>query len=180
MHERRFQGDIDRLRTPERVALLEVDRVVDLCLEDVEVDTVLDVGTGSGIFAEAFSGRGKRVTGIDPNPAMLEAAGTFVPSGEFLHGTIEAIPLSEASFDVVFLGHVLHESDDLARALAETRRVAKKRVCVLEWPHKAEESGPPLEHRLTTDQVVLAAKGSGFSRIETIGMQHMVFFRLTV
>ena len=55
MHERRFTGDVERLRAPERIARLEVDRVVNLCLEGTRVDNVLDVGTGSGIFAEAFS-----------------------------------------------------------------------------------------------------------------------------
>jgi ubiquinone/menaquinone biosynthesis C-methylase UbiE len=180
MHERRFQGDIERLRAPERLALLETDRVIDLCLEGIQVDNVLDVGTGSGIFAEAFSGRGKRVAGIDPNPAMLKAAETFVPSGTFLHGTIEVIPFENKSFDLVFLGHVLHESDDITKALSESRRVARQRVCVFEWPYKEEESGPPLEHRLTTDQISIAASETGFTRIETVQLQHMVLFRCTV
>jgi ribosomal protein L11 methylase PrmA len=58
MHEKRFEGDIDRLRTPERVERLDVERVVDLCLEKVKVHSVLDVGTGSALFAESFSKRG--------------------------------------------------------------------------------------------------------------------------
>jgi hypothetical protein len=33
MHERRYYGEIERLRASERVALLEVDRVVALCLD---------------------------------------------------------------------------------------------------------------------------------------------------
>ena len=93
MHERRYKGEIERLRAPQRLELLEVDRVVDLCLESVHVMTVLDVGTGSGIFAEAFSKRGISVTGIDPNPEMLKAAEEFVRAGTFLEGTVEKIPI---------------------------------------------------------------------------------------
>ena len=180
MHERRYNGEIERLRAPERVALLEVDRVVNLCLKGIQAVDVLDVGTGSGIFAEAFSKRGMNVTGIDPNPEMLKAAKEFVSTGTFLQGTIEKIPLEDKSFDLVFLGHVLHESDNLIKALSESKRIAKLKVCILEWPCKLEEDGPPLEHRLKAEEILTAAKQAGLSSIETIQLQHMVFFRFTV
>ncbi len=180
MHERRFKGEVERLRAPERIALLEIDRVVDFCLEGIRVDSVLDVGTGSGIFAEAFSSRVKNVAGIDPNPEMLKTAKAFVPAGTFHNGTVEDIPSEDNSFDLVFLGHVLHESDDIIKALSESRRVAKQRVCVLEWPYRQEESGPPLEHRLSTKEVLDAAQQVGFSSLETIQLQHMVLFRFIV
>ncbi|MGB8295600.1 MAG: class I SAM-dependent methyltransferase, partial [Polyangia bacterium] len=143
-------------------------------------DSVLDVGTGSGIFAEAFSSRVKNVAGIDPNPEMLKTAKAFVPAGTFHNGTVEDIPSEDNSFDLVFLGHVLHESDDIIKALSESRRVAKQRVCVLEWPYRQEESGPPLEHRLSTKEVLDAAQQVGFSSLETIQLQHMVLFRFIV
>jgi ubiquinone/menaquinone biosynthesis C-methylase UbiE len=180
MHERRFTGDIERLRAPERLARLEVDRVVDICLEGIHVNSVLDVGTGSGVFAESFFRRGKNVSGIDPNAEMLKAAKTFVPSGTFIHGTVENIPLENKSFDIVFMGLVLHESDDIIKALSESQRVAKQKACILEWPYKQEESGPPLEHRLNTKVILDAAKQVGFSFSETIQLQHMVLFRLAV
>ena len=79
MHDKRFEGDIERLRLPERVARLEVGRVVESCIEGNEITSVLDVGTGTGLFAEAFAGRGLVVSGVDANPEMLVAARQFVP-----------------------------------------------------------------------------------------------------
>jgi ubiquinone/menaquinone biosynthesis C-methylase UbiE len=180
MHERRYNGEVERLRASQRVVLLEVERTVDLCLEGIRAVNVLDVGTGSGIFAEAFSKRGLMVTGIDPNPDMLKAAKEFTPSGTFLSGTAEEIPLKDKSFDLVFLGHVLHETDDLIKALSESKRIAKQKVCVLEWPYKQEENGPPVEHRLKDEDVLAAAKQAGYSRVETVQLQHMVLFRLKI
>ncbi len=180
MHERRYNGEVERLRASQRVVLLEVERTVDLCLEGIRAVNVLDVGTGSGIFAEAFSKRGLMVTGIDPNPDMLKAAKEFTPSGTFLSGTAEEIPLKDKSFDLVFLGHVLHESDDLIKALSESKRIAKQKVCVLEWPYIQEENGPPVEHRLKDEDVLAAAKQAGYSRVETVQLQHMVLFRLKI
>ena len=95
MHERRYTATIERLRLPQRVELLEIDRVVDLVLADLDVKSVLDVGTGSGIFAEAFAKKGIAVTGIDPNPDMLEAAKSFVPTGKFLKGTVQQIAIAD-------------------------------------------------------------------------------------
>ena len=39
-------------------------------------DAVLDLGCGPGTLAVPFAEAGMRVTGIDPEPAMLEAAVT--------------------------------------------------------------------------------------------------------
>ena len=78
MHERRYNRAVERLRDPERVARMEVERVVSLALEGLEgVGTVLDIGTGSGLFAEQFAGRGLDVAGVDANPEMLRAAQGF-------------------------------------------------------------------------------------------------------
>lgn len=176
MHERRFNAEINRLRSPERIALLEVDRVVDLCLAGIEAATVLDVGTGSGIFAEAFIRKGLSVTGIDPNPEMLVEAKKHAPSAEFLQAAVEQIPLKEKLFDLVFLSHVLHESDDVAKALAESKRCARQRVAVLEWPFREEKMGPPLNHRLNAATVEANARKVGFQNITTRELGHMILF----
>ena len=79
MHEKRFDGGVEKLRSPVRIARLEVERVVDLCLAGAIIQSVLDVGTGSGLFAEAFLERGLAVVGIDANPDMLPVAGVSFP-----------------------------------------------------------------------------------------------------
>jgi len=112
MHEKRFEGDITRLRNPERIDRLEVERVVTLCLEQATIKCVLDIGTGSGLFAEAFARRGLAVTGVDVNPEMLPAARAYVPVGNFRESTAEALPFADAAFDLAFMGLLLHESDE--------------------------------------------------------------------
>lgn len=180
MHEKRFHADISRLRAPQRLTLLEVDRVVELSLDGVDARTMLDVGTGSGIFAEAFGKRGLMVSGIDPNPDMLVAAKEFIPEANFQPGTVEEIPFEDKLFDLVFLGHVLHESDDPLKALQEVGRVAKQRVSVLEWPYISEEFGPPLEHRLPDERVEELARQAGFICREKVQLSHMVLYRFDI
>jgi ubiquinone/menaquinone biosynthesis C-methylase UbiE len=144
------------------------------------VQSVLDIGTGSGIFAEAFAARGLQVAGVDLREDMLEAARGYVPSGDFKRAHMEKLPYEDQRFDLAFMGHVLHEADDLLTALKEARRVTKARVVVLEWPHEAQEFGPPLDHRLKDETIRAGAVEAGFRGIEAYRLQAMMLYRLEV
>lgn len=180
MHEKRFEGDISRLRSPERVERLEVQRVVDLCLENDQTGSALDVGTGTGLFAEAFAGHSLTVAGVDVNPEMLASARRFVPKGDFRTGIAEALPYPDRSFDLVFLGLVLHESDDSLKALKEALRVARKRVSILEWPYRDQSFGPPLAHRLNPEDLAGLFQIAGFRKWKKTDLSDTVLYLLEV
>jgi len=148
-------------------------------MEGADVASVLDVGTGAGVFAQVFAERSLQVTGIDPNRELLEMARSAVPAGNFIEATAEALPFADASFDLVFLAHVLHETDDPEAALREARRVARRRVAILEWPYRSEDKGPPLEHRLKPERIAEAAQRAGFTAVERIELTRMDFYRMT-
>ena len=176
MHDRRFPGSPGALRAPGRMALLEVDQVLDLCLQAFPAQSALDVGTGTGIFAEGFARRGLEVAGIDVNPAMIEAARRLVPDGRFRHAPAEAIPYAERSFDLVFLGLVLHETDDAVQALREARRVSASGVAALEWPYEEQGYGPPLGHRIEPGRLLSLAAEAGFAGVETLPLTYLVLY----
>jgi ubiquinone/menaquinone biosynthesis C-methylase UbiE len=180
MNERTFVGEAARLRDPARLALLEIERVVRISLEKLEIHSMLDIGTGTAIFAEAFFQKGLSVAGVDISDTMVAAAAQLLPKGDFRVGSMEKIPFKTGSFDLAFLGHVLHEADDATKALLEARRVACKRVVVFEWPYVEEKMGPPLAHRLRPDQVIDSAKKAGFKTVATIPMKHMALYVMDI
>jgi ubiquinone/menaquinone biosynthesis C-methylase UbiE len=180
MHERQYNSSIERLRSPERVQRLEVERVVALCLETEAIGSVLDIGAGSGLFSEAFARRKLDVSGVDINPEMVAAAHQFVPQGDFRESTAESLPFPDASFDLVFMGLLLHESDEPLKALQEACRVARKLVCISEWPYRETEFGPPLSDRLSPAQVEKMSLQAGFTRFESIPLKNVVFYRLRI
>ena len=180
LHDRRFDGAIERLRTPERIARLEVERTVALSVEGLAAQSLLDVGTGSGLFAEAFQKQGLAVSGVDVNAQMVQVASQLVPGGDFKIAPAEALPFPVGAFDLVFMGVVFHETDDALQALREARRVARQRVVILEWPYQEEEFGPPLAHRLRPEEVAALAYKAGFEKIETLHLDHMVLYRLCI
>ncbi len=180
MHEKRFSGDADRLRAPERVNRLEVDRVVEIC-QAGGIESVLDVGTGTGLFAESFSQHGLKIAGIDASPDMVQAALGHVPGADIRVGTAEKLPFDDDSFDLVFLGLVFHETDDPAEAVSEALRVARRRIGILEWPFRVQEMGPPLAHRVSLKQIktlldaVFVEPGR---RFETHSFPDVVLYRI--
>lgn len=164
MHERRFNSEIDKLRSPERIARLEPEKVIKLALEDLNgIKTILDVGTGSGIFAEQFGKLGYKVNGLDANPDMLPIASKYVPEGIFNKGIAEKLPFQDGQFDLVFMGLLLHETDDANKAINEAYRVAAKRLAILEWPYEEGSFGPPLGDRLSADRILDMSLKAGFN-----------------
>lgn len=135
----------DPFRQPERLARFPPLEIARKALEGLQAKSVLDIGTGTGVFAEAFAALGLFVVGLDPRADRLEAARARVPGARFLEAKAEHLPFPDGSFDLAFFGLSLHHLDPFP-ALKEAARVAR-RVAVLEWPPREEEVGPPLARR---------------------------------
>jgi ubiquinone/menaquinone biosynthesis methyltransferase len=86
---------------------------------------VLDLACGTGDLALGAAACGGRVVGLDFAPRMIELASRKpAASGvSFVLGDMTALPLSDASFDVVTTGYGLRNVPDLPRALSEIHRV---------------------------------------------------------
>ena len=96
-------------------------------------ETVLDLGSGAGIdcfLAAQQVGPTGRVIGVDMTPEMVERARRNAEAGgytnvEFRLGEIEALPVADASVDVIISNCVLNLSTSKERVLAEARRVLR-------------------------------------------------------
>lgn len=170
MSDRRYNDRIERLRSPERIARYQIEQMIGYCLEDAEIQSVLDVGTGSGLFAESFYRKGLSVAGADVNPDMVEAAKDFVPFARLEVAPAEKLPFEDQSFDLVFMACVFHEVDDHVQTMREARRLARRRIAILEYPYMDQPFGPPMHHRLKPEQVEAFARQAGLDGMRTIEM----------
>lgn len=180
MNERVYNNGIARLRSEERTQRLEVSKVVDICLNENEINSVLDVGTGSGLFAEAFHKKNILVAGVDVNPDMIDAAKSYLPDCRFEIAPAESLPFENNSFDMTFMGVVFHEVDDFKKTFEELKRVTTKQACILEWNYEIQEFGPPMEHRLKPEFIEDLAKQTGFSSFEIKKLTNLTLYILKV
>lgn len=96
-------------------------------------EVVLDLGSGGGLDVLLSARRvapGGTAYGLDMTPEMLELARRHraeagIDNAEFLLGTIEAVPLPDASVDVVISNCVVNLAPDKDRVLAEAFRVLR-------------------------------------------------------
>jgi arsenite methyltransferase len=96
-------------------------------------EDVLDLGSGGGIdvlLSARRVGPDGRAYGLDMTPEMLELARANqtragIDNAEFLEGRIEAVPLPDASVDVVVSNCVINLSADKPAVFAEAHRVLR-------------------------------------------------------
>jgi SAM-dependent methyltransferase len=90
---------------------------------------VVDVGCGTGGLVRALATRGARVVGVEVSAEALRRARSApaVAGERYVEGGAEALPLPDASADLVVFHHSLHHvpADALDAALAEAARVAR-------------------------------------------------------
>jgi ubiquinone/menaquinone biosynthesis C-methylase UbiE len=128
------------------VAEAAVETAVREALAGLRIDTLLDLGTGTGRMLELFGAEIERGVGVDLNPEMLAGARANLERAGLKNctvrqGDIYNLVLGRETFDVVILHQVLHFLDDGERAIAEAARLLRPggRLLVIDFaPHELE------------------------------------------
>lgn len=91
---------------------------------------VVDLGAGTGKLTRALVGLGHRVTAVEPLDEMRAELGAVLPDVHAVAGSAEAMPLPDASADVVTSAQAFHWFDhddalpEIARVLRPGGRIA--------------------------------------------------------
>jgi SAM-dependent methyltransferase len=136
---------------------------------------VVDLGAGTGKLTRVLVARGHRVVAVEPLDEMRAELEAAVPGAHALAGSAEAIPLEDASADVVTSAQAFHWFDHDA-ALPEIARVLRSggRIALV-W--NSRDDRDPWMERLSAiignetveeSDVVPVLDGSGlFGPVET-------------
>lgn len=91
--------------------------------------SVCDVACGAGHLALSFAGRARRIVAVDPAPRMLAACASLAAARgvvvETVQARAEAVPLPDASFDLVMSRLAPHHFQDIECGIGEMVRLAK-------------------------------------------------------
>ncbi|MBY0339404.1 MAG: metalloregulator ArsR/SmtB family transcription factor [Acetobacteraceae bacterium] len=120
------------------------------------VDSVLDIGTGTGGLLELLAPRADRLLGVDASREMLALARArlaergLADRAAVRQADMYRLPFADRSFAVVTLQMVLHHAEDPGAALAEAARVLapRGRLLVVDLaPHGRPDVAKRFAHR---------------------------------
>jgi len=99
-------------------------------LLDDDVESLLDIGTGTGQMLKLFGPLVTRAEGVDMSREMLAVARVNLEQAGLKNCSVREsdmylLPYQNNSFQVCVIHQVLHFSDDPGRAIAEVERVLK-------------------------------------------------------
>ena len=163
-------NSVERMLRPERMETLDPFRVLSHCPVNPR-DTVADIGCGPGYFTlplAKFLINGK-IFALDTSDEMVEACRGRLEEARL--GNFEVLkcgeydfPVTPASVDGLFIAFVVHHPSDRERFLTAAKEMLKPGgwCFIMEWHKKETESGPPLEARITPDEMRQFARNSGF------------------
>lgn len=133
-----------------------------------------DLGCGTGALLSALAQSVGHVIGVDASDEMLAAARARtagLDNVELRRGSLEALPIDEATLDAATMMLVLHHVPAPAAAIAEAARVLKPggRLLLVDMsPHEREEYRRQMGHvwlGFSDDQISRWLQQAGLSRI---------------
>jgi len=90
---------------------------------------VLEIGVGSGLNLPLYGAAAREIIGLDSSPELLDRARQAARRAgnrvTLVDGSAEALPVEDRSIDTVLTTWTLCSIRDVARALAEVRRVLR-------------------------------------------------------
>ncbi len=160
--------DIEILESSERLQFLNTNTILDKVGLSGEM-ILADLGCGTGYFTIPASQRVNKVYALDVQQRMLDILRNKIEKQKI--SNIQAIlseeshiPLPDNSVDVLLMGNVFHELEDRDSILNEVKRIlsGEKKLVIIDWLKIEMDFGPPVEERLTAEEVISVCEDKGF------------------
>lgn len=102
---------------------------IEMLCDALGLNTLLDVGSGTGRSVAFLLDHGRDVRGVEPVMALIaEAENKGIPRGRIVEGNGYSLPFEDNSFDAVLECGVLHHVAEPCRVVSEMTRVARHAV----------------------------------------------------
>ncbi len=138
-------------------------------------DTVwADIGCGTGFFTIPLANEVQEVYALDIRTEMLSDLSESltqlqIHNVKVLQSEESHFPLPDQQVDGILISLVLHEVDQPIEFFRELNRILQTegRLVVIEWAKASTEMGPPLDHRVSIQQLDDWALTTGFVKVKS-------------
>ncbi|KJR46287.1 Methyltransferase [Desulfosporosinus sp. I2] len=133
-----------------------------------------DIGCGTGFFTIPLANEVKQVYALDIRAEMLSDLNESLTQRQIhnvkvLQSEESRFPLPDQLVDGIITSLVLHEVEQPSEFFRELYRILQTggRLVVIEWAKASTEMGPPIEHRLSIQQLDDWALTTGFVKTKS-------------
>ncbi len=108
------------------------------------VQNLLDVGIGTGLSSKPFAAEGRRITGVDGSPQMIDLCLNKNIAGHVLCVDFEraALPFADGEFDMTFSSNTLYLLSRAEHVIGDMIRVTRSGGLVA-FNYEVSETGKP-------------------------------------
>ena len=160
---------IERFESPERDAYQQPEKVLNY-LGDIQGQTIMDIGAGSGYFSVKLAEKGAKVIAADVNDEFLEFIRNRIEKDNLENIEIRKIPydapnLKEKEVDKVVIVNTYHHIENRPDYFAKVKKGLKTNgeLVVIDFFKTEIPVGPPLNHKLALDSVIDELKKAGYT-----------------
>lgn len=169
MHQSSVKDLIERFESPERDAYQHPEKVLEY-LGDIQGQTVMDIGAGSGYFSVKLAEKGAKVIAADVDEEFQEFLRKRIKDNNLKNVETRKIPydspdLKEEEADMVLIVNTYHHIENRSEYFAKVKKGTKSngKLVIIDFYKFEAPVGPPLSHKLPIDVVVNELKKANYT-----------------
>ncbi len=162
---------IERFESPERDAYQQPQKVLEY-LGDIQGQTIMDIGAGSGYFSVKLAEKGATVIAADVDDEFQEFLKNRIVKNNLKNIETRKIPydspnLKEKEVDMVFIVNTYHHIENRPKYFAKVKKGTKSNgeLVIIDFFKTEIPVGPPVNHKLSIDVVVNELKKAGYTSV---------------
>jgi ubiquinone/menaquinone biosynthesis C-methylase UbiE len=142
-------------------------------------EVIADIGAGTGYFARRLAHHAAKVYAVDIDARLLDILKKDAPENVV---TVLAAPddpkLAPGSVDIIFFCDVLHHIENRPAYYAKLKAALKPggRIVNIDFFKKPLAMGPPLEMKLSEQQVEAEFGAAGFRKVKQVDLLPYQYF----
>nr|WP_299339638.1 class I SAM-dependent methyltransferase [Allomuricauda sp.] len=168
MHKSSVDDLIKRFESKERDEYQQPERVLDN-LGDIQNQTIIDIGAGSGYFSVKLAEKGANVIAADVDTEFQEFIRKRIHENDLSNIETRKIPfdspgLGEQEVDKVLIVNTYHHIENRPEYFKKVKYGTKTdgELIIIDFFKVETPVGPPVDHKIAIDKVINELKAAGY------------------